>query len=403
MKHSLIFLTILILLCSDQTHARIIDMDGFESPADVLLFPEEEWPRADLGQVGLNSNKVKKLSDFLFSDASMQTDALLIIKAGRLVYQRYYSGSNYSQEREQKHMLWSLTKPISGALAGIAIQQGLIELDNSVADFYPEILLQGSKKSRKYGEQLRVSHLLKMESGLKHTEEAKFRVLSDAIYTYYSQRNYRDVVKGSFRQGFRHPPGTHHNYSTRDPIILMGIIRKSLGDDQSYNDFPWEALFDKLGMKQVTYEQDISGNFLGGMGIWTTAEDLARFGLLLLRNGIWKNEQILPAWWSDYMTTPSLAQASETNPDAVDIHNRDAYGAMLWVNKKLPMNSNRPFPLLPESMFYALGTNGQALIIFPQQDTVIVRLASDSLSKKYKERKAFRDQYMRLISEVLFQ
>ena len=373
----------------------------YSKSAWAITYPQKTWERGTLSDAGLSKEKVTKLIDHLTSDKEMPTDVFLLIKSGKIVFEQYFSKPGIEHTPDKKHMVWSLTKPITGAIVGSAIEEGVVSLNDSITKYYPHITSIKSKKSRKRASQLKISHLLKMESGLRHTEEAKFRILSDAIYTYYSNKTYKDVVKGSFDRGFRHTPGTHYNYATRDPILLMGVLRQAIGDDKKYNDYPWTALFDKIGMTNTTYEQDVSGNFLGGMGIWTTAEDLARFAYLLLRKGRWQEKQILPTWWYEFMLTPSRAQLALTKEKKVNVHNRDAYGALLWVNQKLPMNSQRAFPTLPASMFYALGTNGQAMVIFPEQDVIAIRLATDSLSKKYKQRKEFRDRYMQLLGEVV--
>ena len=99
--------------------------------------------------------------------------------------------------------------------------------------------------------------------------------------------------------------------------------------------------------------QSVSGGGHWGGGLWISARDLARFGLLFQRDGVWGGERILSAAWIDAMTTPA------------DI--RPNYGYMWWLNTDRGM-----WPAAPETSFAALGFGGNVVWVDREHDLVIV-------------------------------
>lgn len=99
-----------------------------------------------------------------------------------------------------------------------------------------------------------------------------------------------------------------------------------------------------------------------------SARDLARIGLLMLRDGRWQARQVLPAEWVKFnrtLFTKALAQPAQANP-----------GGHWWLNQPLP-GAGRPWADAPEDTFAALGHWGQALYVLPREQLVVVRYADD--------------------------
>jgi len=105
---------------------------------------------------------------------------------------------------------------------------------------------------------------------------------------------------------------------------------------------------DGIKMKSVT------GGGHSGAGIFISAEDMARFGLLFLNNGKWKEEQVISESWIKKATSPS-----EPNIN---------YGYMWWLNKK----GNRHWEGLSENIYYAAGFGGNFIVIDEENDLVVV-------------------------------
>ena len=103
--------------------------------------------------------------------------------------------------------------------------------------------------------------------------------------------------------------------------------------------------------------------------MYATARDWATFGLLYLQNGVWNGEAILPSWWVSYSSKPT-----PTEP-------KGRYGAHFWTNggDAVP-EKRRPMPSLPGDTFYAMGYEGQYVMIVPSRKLVVVRLGQTKKS-----------------------
>ena len=166
------------------------------------------------------------------------------------------------------------------------------------------------------------------------------------------------TIRENLQQNYR---GYWRYEAVRGQTKVADIITKYTGDLQSYAQ---KSLFDPLGMSRT----EISSS--GWMD--TTCEDLARFGLLIARNGEWQGKQIVSPGYLEEAMTP--------------LEDNSAYGYLFWLNRKgrwkstLGMNGRNslPVPGAPENMIYAKGYNGQTVLILPDQDIVLVRMGSSS-------------------------
>jgi CubicO group peptidase (beta-lactamase class C family) len=160
-----------------------------------------------------------------------------------------------------------------------------------------------------------------------------------------------------------HPPGTYWAYSTATSIILAGIVGRQVGGGRDEMlAFMRTELFAPLGMESAVPEFDEAGRFVGGAHIYCTARDFARFGLLFLRDGVWKGRRILPEGWVGFSRTRAPAK------------NNGNYAAHFWLPDP-PVGNQFPSLLgAPPSTFSANGSDGQFIVIVPSHDLVLVRL-----------------------------
>ncbi|MEM6586717.1 MAG: hypothetical protein AAF692_13275, partial [Pseudomonadota bacterium] len=93
-----------------------------------------------------------------------------------------------------------------------------------------------------------------------------------------------------------------------------------------------------------------------------SARDWARLGQLVLQDGVWEGERLLPEGWVEYLTTPT---------SATDLN---LYGAQVWLNRDpADPEKERLFPLLPPDAYYFGGFQGQIVLVIPSADLVITR------------------------------
>jgi len=135
------------------------------------------------------------------------------------------------------------------------------------------------------------------------------------------------------------------------PMVLKEKIMDKIGASSTWRWFGYDdawTVIDGLKMKSVT------GGGHSGAGIFISTEDMARFGLLFLNDGTWKNERLISDAWIKKATTPSKPNVN--------------YGYMWWLNKK----GDRHWEGLSENIYYAAGFGGNFIVIDKENDVVVV-------------------------------
>src|SRR5690606_24935829 len=110
-----------------------------------------------------------------------------------------------------------------------------------------------------------------------------------------------------------HKPGTHFVYNTPASYMLSAIVQKVSG--QKLVDYLKPRLFDPLGIENPTWDESRQGVSLGGFGLNIRTEDIARFGLLYLRNGEWKGKRLLSPEWVAMATSKQVSNGSSPSSD----------------------------------------------------------------------------------------
>ena len=180
-------------------------------------------------------------------------------------------------------------------------------------------------------------------------------------------------------------PGACFYYSSGDSNILMALLRDRIEPAQDYTSFPWDSVFDVIGMESAVFETDGVGTFIGSSYLYATPRDLARWGLLYLSDGLWDGQRVLPRGWADQAATPNPAFVATCGPTVVDRPNRctaePRYGAHWWTNRPIAngevSEAEAFWPELPADLYFALGHWGQKIYLVPSLDLVIVRTADD--------------------------
>jgi CubicO group peptidase (beta-lactamase class C family) len=258
-----------------------------------------------------------------------------------------------------------MTKSLTNALCGILVRQGKLDLTAPAA--VPEWSRAGDARQA-----ITVDLLLRQSSGLLWNEVYESSPLNSNVIAMLYGRGHRDMAAFAAAQPLVHPPGAVWAYSSGTTLILQRILRSRIGSDAEYHAFPRQALFDPIGMKSALIEPDAAGTFVGSSYSYATARDWARFGLLYLRDGSWKDTRILPEGWVDYTRTPAPAAP------------HGEYGAHFWLNAgAAERGAPAPDPRAPTDLFYASGHDGQVIAIVPSRDLVIVRLGLTPQDGRY--------------------
>jgi CubicO group peptidase (beta-lactamase class C family) len=316
------------------------------------------WPTGDLVVDNSpppdgNENLLNQAMNEAFAESDPnnpgRTRAMLVLRDGRIVAERYAAGIT----ADMPLIGWSMTKSVTSALVGILVGEGKLSLRDPAP--VPEWEQPGDARRG-----ITLEQLLWMSSGLNFSETYAEKPVSDVQFMLFTQADMDAYAAGMPLQA---EPGTKWNYSTGETNIIAGIIRRAFTDEREYWAFPRRALFNRIGMRSAVFETDATGMYVGGAYLYASARDWARLGLLYLNDGVWEGERILPEGWVAYSTTPA--------PTAGD----GGYGAQIWLNKGPQGKPElRPFPNLPQDLYYFQGYQGQFVAIIPSRRLVVVRL-----------------------------
>ncbi|MEM9171047.1 MAG: serine hydrolase, partial [Pseudomonadota bacterium] len=279
--------------------------------------------------------------------AGTETTAVLIVRDGTIVAERYRDG--FDAQTPQR--TWSVAKSIAATIIGAAVQDGLIAVDEPAG-------LEAWSTPGDPRAAITIENLLHMASGLdagavgSRTHDVYFgggRVIDHAVTN-------RLIAE----------PGARWFYANNDTMAAIRALRERLEAAQgpgAHLRYPFEALLGPLGMRATFLETDWNGDFVLSSQVWTTARDLARLGLLYLGDGVWNGRRILPEGWAAYVATPAPAQPP--NPG------RFGYGAQFWLAG--------PDSGLPAGTYAAFGNRGQHLVIIPERNMLVVRRGFDEI------------------------
>ncbi len=300
------------------------------------------------------------IAPFFDDPALAETRALVVMRGGRVIAERYAPGYG----PDSRLISWSMAKSVTATLVGLMVADGRLALDEPA----PLIEWQTPRDGRA---KITLRHLLHMSSGLDHTEMAEgdteiFDADTPQMLFLGGRDNAARYAEG---RPLEADPGTKFEYSSATSNILADIMTRSLtpsNDPVVRRDAMLEyargRLFEPLGMTSAFPEFDRNGTMLGGSIIHATARDWAKFGEFLRNNGSVRAAQLLPTSWTRFMKTPSK--------------NDSSYGAHLWLNRT--RNDGRDQVLFPDKapsdVFAALGHLGQFVVVSPQHRLTIVRL-----------------------------
>jgi CubicO group peptidase (beta-lactamase class C family) len=355
-----------IVLAPHQTFADIEALPELTTPAPAGNPAEIAWPDGDLlpkqaSLDGIHREALAAAAEFTFNRAtyghpSQVTISLLVVHRGQIVYEKYAPGFNVTTRTRT----WSAAKSIAVTLIGIAAEQGRLKLDEPLPVVWGPAGLPAAEQDPRRGITLR--HVLNMSSGLDPVDNHRPYTMGSS-WTYFGGGSY---ARAATHRGLVRQPGSHWDYENFDTLLAVAALKRSLGDKQTYLEFPHRELFDRIGMRNTIASTDRFGDYVLSSQVYTNARDLARLGLLYLNNGMWGATRILPESWVQFVRTPAPSTVSRGGH----------YGAQFWL---VPDNRTD----VPKDGFAMVGSRGQVVIVIPSSELVIVRRGLDQLPDRH--------------------
>lgn len=345
-------------------------------------WPTQTWPEA-LVNPTTKAAELKALEDYAFTlegrpeqRLGYRTNALVVVKNGAIVYEKYARGWDASG----RQLSWSVAKSFSSTFVGVAVHQGLMSLDDSICKHLPEY------KDDPVVCAITVKHALEFGTGLQWQEEYENRgyQVSSVIAMLFGV-GHRDQVRHVLTHRKLREPGTQFVYSTGDAHLVATIASRALKAKHG-PDAVWTQLLERIGMKDVVVEEDAAGNVLGGSFVYATPRDYLKLGYLMLNGGCWADERLLPEGWVQRATTPSDSWRSSRGDCSGTKLPPSEYqlgcpgtpnGFMWWLNRPPADGLEKPWKDAPDDAYAAQGHWGQRIIVIPSEDLVIVRFGDD--------------------------
>lgn len=285
-----------------------------------------------------NTDQLEPLSQLL---SDRNTDAFIVLKNGKIALEWYFGEFN----KDSKHTWNSAGKTITSLMIGIAQEEGSLKLEDATSQFLGKgwTSLTPSQES-----QITIKNQLTMTSGLDYSGD---------IFCY-------DPDCLTYLNG----PNTFWYYHNAPYTLLDRVITEATQTD--FKEYYKLKIGDKIGMVGQWVKVGYNNLF------FSNTRSMARFGLLILNEGKWKESAVIEDM--DYFNEMTNS-SQELNP---------AYGYLWWLNGKnrfrLP-NSDREYTgklieSAPNDLIAGLGANDQKLYVVPSQNLVVVRFGADGSS-----------------------
>ena len=338
---------------------------------DVSSWPGESWPVSTPDAEGIRAPALDSLVADMEAGVYGLVDALLVIRNGRVVAdhrfeQNYdsvftlYGGEpgmyNYDdpawhpyRDGSELHSLQSVTKSVSSAAFGIAVDEGLIPGVDAPAYGYFEDYEPYETDARKQATTL--EDFLTMRSGIHWVTEGGY---DDGEHSTVLLEASDDWIRFALDRPTDAEPGTVYEYNDGVSVLLGKIVREATG--RRMDDWARERLFEPIGIDEYYWKITPDGEVDTEGGLYLSTHDLARIGYLFLRDGEWDGEQIISREWVRASTAPVVPGVA---PDGTG----PGYGYQWWV----PVHEDSE-PLV----FAGNGYGGQFLFVVPSEDLVVV-------------------------------
>lgn len=336
------------------------------------------WPTSTPRAVGLDEKKLASLDADIASGKYGYVDSFLVIRHGKLVYDRSYKhdySQIYSEEiknpgalnasdptgpynyfnpwwhpfyrRGDLHTMQSVTKTVTSVIIGVAqARKEFPDLNTPVLKFFDESKVANIDERKR---RMTIRHLLTMTDGLDWNEGLPY---NDPNNSAVAMEASADWIGFTINRAMAKEPGAAFNYNSGATQLLAHIFRVATGKD--IEEYAATHLFAPLGIDNYFWKRTPSGLVDTEGGLYLRPHDLAKIGYLFLKGGVWDGKQIVTADWVKSSIAPSVT----VSPSGVK------YGLKWWL-----------FPYGNDSsrlVWAGSGFGGQMPLIFSEYDLVVV-------------------------------
>ena len=342
MKYPSILIFALLILTSSCRDEKENCCDTINQASPYFPPNSKNWETTSPSSLGWNTDSIQTLYDNLELNG---TRAYIVLINGKIVLEKYWGKNIFNNSTFDTSTNWywaSAAKTLTCFAVGKAEEDGKLSLAHKTSDY---LGLGWTSLSSEQEDKITIRHQLTMTSGLDDaTGNADSWQPQDLIY--------------------KTEAGTRWAYHNAPYTLLDQVVENAVGQD--FEPYFNTILRDKIGM-------DGSWIWSGDNHLYlSTARAAARFGNLILNNGVWDGTRILNKAYVDVMTSKS----QEIN---------QAYGYLWWLNNassyRIPQSQiefpGSLTPNAPSDMYSALGKNGQYVCVVPSKKMVLIRMGDN--------------------------
>jgi CubicO group peptidase (beta-lactamase class C family)/putative sterol carrier protein len=284
---------------------------------------KKDWIVEKSEEHGMKSDLLDETAKKL-KEIDINRNSFLVIRHGVLVYEKYYAQRSYEIRVRMHYDIASITKTMAALVVGVAVTQGLFDVDDYVTDWI-------SNPTKGIVPGTKIKHIL------SQTAETE-------------------------------PPGTNFKYNSGDVINTLGQIL-TIASGMPSKIFARINLFEPLGIIDYSWSKAVANmtDLPIGFGMKISPREAAKLGQLFLNKGKWDGKQIISEHYLKEMVNPPF------------LNTNSGYGYLVWLNNSLGKwyrpfknGTGRMIPNAPEDMFMATGFYGRIIFIIPSLDIVIV-------------------------------
>jgi CubicO group peptidase (beta-lactamase class C family) len=343
-------------------HVREIvpSADIANSPDNVwqLKTKQKDWSSFSFQQAGETYSLDRLIAD-------TDTDGLAILHRGKVIYEHYANGMTSNTP----HILMSVSKSLTAIVAGILIDKGTLDPEQTVVSIIPEL------KNSVYSDAT-VRHVLDMRVGLDFDED--YLATSGPIVEYRKSTNWNPLAPGeqpndlrNFLSGLKDragPDGGSFHYVSTNTDLLGWILERSTGT--RFPELLSNLLWQPMGAETSAY---ITVDRLGAPrcagGISITVLDLARVGQLIVQGGRRNDTAIIPASWIEDMFA---------NGDPKAWSDGDVISYFSYSGDRPMHYRNKWYVLRDRAIAFGLGVYGQNVFVDRANEIVVAKVSSQA-------------------------
>lgn len=345
-------------------------IENAEQAIEIERSIEKSIDGLSVEKVGDNGLPNGEMVDMKTYFKETYTDALVVVKGNKVVYEHYDNGMN----ADHPHQMMSVTKSFAGLFGLMAVEDGKAKESDLVTGLLPSLKASGGFSNATFGQVLNMTNSIDFSedyadpnSGIVQygkvlglMESGPDEKLANSIYEFLP----------SLAKDNKHEHGDIFHYQTPKTDVVNWYTNRAT--NVSFQENLSENLWKKLGTDGETYVLlDKNGTLFAGGGLNATPNDLSRFAMMMLNDGEFNGEQVVSKNTIDKLAAGGDQKAFANGTESHGVMGEEpwSYRAQWWVRHAEGKES-----------FNAIGIHGQWIYIDRERDIAIIKQSSQPVS-----------------------